>query len=210
VNYETPAAFRAALEARLANAARSTGTDLDRLRRRVVFERILARLTAATGERWILKGGFALEVRLGDRARTTRDLDLALGETADDGGEVREILIDTLATDAGDRFTFAVSVLRDLATDEAGRPGRRFTVTATLAGREFQKVRVDVVARHEEIAERTERIVMPTFLDFIGLDDLLIEAVDRRQHFAEKLHALTSDYGDRPNTRVKDLPDSSR
>jgi hypothetical protein len=31
--------------------------------------------------------------------------------------------------------------------------------------------------------------------------------VDRRQHFAEKLHALTREYGDRPNTRVKDLPD---
>jgi hypothetical protein len=48
---------------------------------------------------------------------------------------------------------------------------------------------------------------MPTLLDFAGLDDLLVEAVDRRQHFAEKLHALTRDYGDRPNTRVKDLPD---
>jgi len=48
---------------------------------------------------------------------------------------------------------------------------------------------------------------MPTFLDFAGLSDLLVEAVDRRQHFAEKLHALTRKYGDRPNTRVKDLPD---
>lgn len=48
---------------------------------------------------------------------------------------------------------------------------------------------------------------MRTFLAFAGLGDLLVEAVDRRQHFAEKLHALTRDYGDRPNTRVKDLPD---
>lgn len=34
-----------------------------------------------------------------------------------------------------------------------------------------------------------------------------VEAVDRRQHFAEKLHALTRTYGDRPSSRVRDLPD---
>lgn len=109
MSYETPAALRAALEARLVNASRATGTDLDRLRRRVVFERILARLATATGERWILKGGFALEVRLGDRARATRDLDVALGEPAEDGADVRDALIDTLSTGAGDDFAFAVA-----------------------------------------------------------------------------------------------------
>lgn len=207
MRYETPAAFRAALEQRLANAARETGTDLDRLRRRAVFERILARLTTAPAERWILKGGFALEIRLGDRARATRDLDVAMSDAGHDGGEVRDTLIDALAIDAGDSFDFAVSTPSDLATDEAGRPGWRFTVTASLAGRVFQTVRIDVVARSEEIAERTEHIKMRTFFDFADLEDLQIEVVDRRQHFAEKLHALTRDYGDRPNSRVKDLPD---
>ncbi len=36
---------------------------------------------------------------------------------------------------------------------------------------------------------------------------MTIETIDRRQHFAEKLHALTRDYGDRPSSRVKDLAD---
>jgi hypothetical protein len=31
--------------------------------------------------------------------------------------------------------------------------------------------------------------------------------VSAEQHFAEKLHALTRDYGARPNTRIKDLVD---
>ncbi len=31
--------------------------------------------------------------------------------------------------------------------------------------------------------------------------------MDRDQHFAEKLHALTQTYGDRPNTRTRDLVD---
>lgn len=207
MRYETQAAFRAALEQRLANAANATGTDLDRLRRRAVFERVLARLSSATDERWILKGGFALEVRLGDRARATRDLDVAMQDASHDGAEIRDALIDALSINVGDGFTFAVGPPTDLATDEAGRPGWRFTVTAELAGRTFQKVRVDVVARVEEIAGRTEHIAMRTFFDFADLRDLRVEVVDRRQHFAEKLHALTRDYGDRPSTRVKDLPD---
>ena len=42
--YDTPQAFRAALEARLRNIAQQQGTDLQRLQRRVAFERLLGRL----------------------------------------------------------------------------------------------------------------------------------------------------------------------
>lgn len=51
--YETPAALRAALEDRLKNQARASGVDLERLRRRTVFERLLVRLDAASPGRWI-------------------------------------------------------------------------------------------------------------------------------------------------------------
>ncbi|MFQ5340904.1 MAG: hypothetical protein ACE5F6_05095 [Anaerolineae bacterium] len=69
--YDTPYAFRAALEARLRNIAQEHGTDLQRLRRRVAFDRLLARLFAQEDPPWLLKGGFALEMRLKDRARST-------------------------------------------------------------------------------------------------------------------------------------------
>ncbi len=75
------AAMRAALEARLVNQAQSQGVDAGRLRRRLVFQRVLRRLAA--DDRWILKGGFLLEARLSDRARTTRDLDLASVHASD-------------------------------------------------------------------------------------------------------------------------------
>lgn len=207
MKYETPAAFREALEQRLLNRAEATGTDINRLRRRAVFERILARLAEAPDERWILKGGFALEVRLGDRARSTRDLDVALSDSAATGSGVRDALIDALSIALDDRFDFAVSEPTNIAPDQAGRPGWRFTVTANLAGKEFQKVRVDVVARPEEIGARTERVRVITLLDFAEVENVTIETIDRRQHFAEKLHALTRDYGDRPSSRVKDLAD---
>jgi hypothetical protein len=58
------AAFRTALEARL-QAEQGDGVGISRLRKRVVFERLLARLEAVAPEGWYLKGGFALELRLG-------------------------------------------------------------------------------------------------------------------------------------------------
>jgi hypothetical protein len=149
----------------------------------------------------------ALEVRLGDRARTTRDLDLAVRQASDDAGSVRDQLIDALADDPeGDGFEFRVGQARAMDPDEAGRAGWRFAVDARLDGRTFANVRLDVVARTEEIST-TDRITLRSMLAFAGFPDHEIEAVDPAQHFAEKLHALTRPHGDRANSRVKDLPD---
>jgi Nucleotidyl transferase AbiEii toxin, Type IV TA system len=173
----------------------------------VVFDRLAARLAAAPGGGWILKGGAALEFRLLDRARMTKDLDLAIHASQSDGTEVRESLIDALAADPDqDGFAFLVGVPVALAADREGRPAWRFSVEAWLAGKLFAGVRLDIVARHEELV-RTEFVQLPGTLSFAGVPARSIEAVDRLQHFAEKLHALTREYPDRSNTRIKDLAD---
>ena len=54
--------------------------DVQRLRRQVAFDRLLARLFPKRSETkypWILKGGYAMELRI-RAARTTKDLDLTL------------------------------------------------------------------------------------------------------------------------------------
>ena len=207
MTYATDGAFRAALEARLAARSRDAGVDLNRLRRRVVFERMLARLEAAEPGCWILKGGMALEVRWHDRARSTRDMDLAARYPLTTGAEARAALGRPLAADVDhDRFRFTVGDARDLQVDEAGRPGWRFPVDAMLAGRQFAAVRVDLVVREIEISG-TERLRLPGALAFAGIGPYEIEVVDRSQHFAEKLHALTRTYTSRPSTRVRDLAD---
>lgn len=61
---------------RIRTAAEAQHVDAARLRRHLVFERIMARLAA--GGQWVLKGGYCLEVRLGLAARATQDLDLAV------------------------------------------------------------------------------------------------------------------------------------
>jgi hypothetical protein len=80
VKYDTAEAFRAALDQRIRNEATTTGLPVMRLRKRVAFERFLARLAIAEPGSWVLKGAFALELRLGVRTRTTKDIDLAGAE----------------------------------------------------------------------------------------------------------------------------------
>jgi len=207
-DYQTPSALRDGLEARLAAEATRRGIDVNRLRRQVGFERLLVRLSADTTGRWILKGGLALEFRLPDLARTTRDLDLAVLD-ADDSRQVHVLLMNALGSDVqGDYFAFAVSPPRPLQADRAGRPGWRFPIQARLAARTFVTVRLEVVARAEEIRGGTEPLTFASSLAFANYPpSVTVEAVDLAQHAAEKFHALTRTYGERPNTRVKDLVD---
>lgn len=204
--YETPAAFRAALEDRLKQRAPDHST-LDRFRRQVVFDRMLARLESETPGQWVVKGGTAMEIRLPGRARRTKDLDMATRQDTTDGLELHADLVRALEPDPfEDWFEFRVADPQQIADDEAGRPGWRFPVESRLAGRTFAKVRMDIVARMDEISA-TERATLPSLLQFAGLSPVEVEIVDQKQHFAEKLHAYSKDYGDRPNTRVRDIVD---
>lgn len=74
--YDSPAAFKQALEHRL-RAATAPGVPLARTRQLVVFDRMLARVVHTFGDAVTLKGGVALELRL-ERARTTKDIDLRM------------------------------------------------------------------------------------------------------------------------------------
>ena len=78
--YATAGALRAALETRLLERSRRDDVDLQRLRRQVAFDRLLARMfdpAHAARHGWVLKGGYALELRF-RQARTTKDLDLTV------------------------------------------------------------------------------------------------------------------------------------
>jgi len=79
--YQTAAALLAALNFRLLAEAEHRGIDVNRLRRQVAFERLLSRLSDPAAEAagtWVLKGGLALELRLTNDCRSTKDVDLAV------------------------------------------------------------------------------------------------------------------------------------
>lgn len=207
MTYETPHALRIALEHRLLNRANESGTSLDRLRRRVIFERVVSRLLVAEPGRWVLKGGMALEVRLRDEARLTKDIDLGLRDVIGEGGELHERLMAALATDPfADGFVITAEPVTRLMEDGTGLVTWRSRVTASLAGRLFGRVQLDISPRAHEL-EDTDTVPLPNSLAFANIGAPTIEIIDVQRHAAEKLHAMHKDFGDRENTRVRDLVD---
>ena len=94
--YATAGAFRRALEERLKRASLTDQIDPNRLRRQISFDRILARLFREESAPWVLKGGYALELRF-KAARSTVDIDLTVQRVAasasgDQNQIVREML----------------------------------------------------------------------------------------------------------------------
>ncbi|GDY30214.1 nucleotidyl transferase AbiEii/AbiGii toxin family protein [Gandjariella thermophila] len=211
MRYRSPTALRAAIESRLNQQSVETGRDLQWLRRRLVFTRILARLSANAPDACVLKGGMAVELRRPGQARATRDVDLVLqdGAVADPENpeEVREFLLEALLDDVdGEWFVFGVRPGTRLRDDAYGRPAWRFTIESQLAGKRFTEQRLDIVARPEEI-DGVERRLLPDLLGFAGIPPREVLVTDLRQQFAEKLHALTRTYISGTSTRVKDLAD---
>ena len=210
-SYASGSAFRIALEARLKDRATAEDIDLQRLRRRVAFDRFLSRLAMQDRERWALKGGYALEIQL-DIARSTRDLDLVLRTSPEDVPGFTPVdtamafLRTSAAMDAHDYFAFAVG--RPIMEME-GLPygGARFPVESRVGGRPFLTFHLDV-AIGDTIVMPLQTIVLKDWLGFAGVAAAMVPVLSREQQFAEKLHAYaTPRDSEHPNSRVKDLVD---
>lgn len=207
--YGSPAAFRQALEFRLREEAARRNVPLNDLRQKLVMERLLARLFAEPGAPWLLKGGYAMDLRYRPHARTTRDLDLSAKPTTMQGradlAVLRENLLEACEGEGGDYVVFQIGTARgELPGPPLG--GARFPVVAQLAGREYARFHLDT-GLGDAIVGEPEALVGDSFLAFAGLDPVRVLAIPKAQQFAEKIHAYTRPWADRTNTRVKDLVD---
>jgi hypothetical protein len=207
--YATAAAFRRALEDRLKSIAAKERLALERLRREVAFDRLLARLFARRDAPWVLKGGYALELRMKE-ARATRDIDLALRHTLGKarGAELNAAILDSLRAEASldleDFFEFELGgVMRDL--DAAPYGGARYPVTARMDARVFVKFHIDVGAGDVVLAP-LDSTRGRDWLGFAGIAAPAFPTLSREQHFAEKIHAYTIPRST-PNSRARDLVD---
>ena len=209
--YATATAFRRALEDRLAAVAKAEGVDLQRIRRHVAFDRLLGRLFAEGNPPWMLKGGYALELKL-VTARTTKDIDLGLDRLPGSGDQWDEravallaVLQEKAAVDLGDFFTLLIGEPTQ-ELDAAPCGGARYPVEALLDGRTFAKFQLDVAAGDVQ-REPVEPVQARDWLGFAGIAAPVFRSIATEEHFAQKLHAYTFPRTDRPNTRVKDLVD---
>jgi hypothetical protein len=192
MKYKSSGAFRRALE---------SGMPLVRLRKMVAFDRILARLFFIQPGAWVVKGGLALQLRLGGRARTTMDIDLlALSPPAEITRQLRE----ASSRDINDWFTFEVSdPAQDAMTDQAGM---RHPTHALLDGRTFEHFHIDI-GIGDPMVEAVEFLDTPALLEFAEFAPTRVPCFPITQQIAEKLHAYTRRRKSGESSRVKDFVD---
>ena len=205
--YATGAALRTALEERLRTIAREEAVDLQRLRRQVAFDRFLARLFSRPSSSWVLKGGYAMELRF-HTARATKDLDFtarAVPGGGKGGDAILEHLQEVGGLDLGDFFTFRVA---EASIDIDGAPygGARYQVEAILGGQTFVRFHLDI-GIGDVVLDPVEVVEPRDWLAFAQIPPPRVPMISREQQFAEKLHAYTLPRRVSPNSRVRDLVD---
>ncbi len=179
--YRTPEALRHALEDRLLATTRRGGADLPRMRRQVAFDRLLCRLFANPDAPWLLKGGYAMELRI-KSARTTRDIDLAVRSMPGTGGQwditaVRVLLQNLADADLGDGFEFLIGEpAMDL--DAAPYGGSRFPVEVSMGDRSFARFHLDVSAG-DVLQEPFELLDGRDWMGFAGIAPSKVPAISR-------------------------------
>jgi hypothetical protein len=192
------------LNHRLRNIAAQEGVPPERVRNRYVFQRVLARLSR--DPRWVLKGGFSLELRLGLAARTTKDLDLlrwdAAGLTASD---LQDLLDEALDVDLADNCSFVVRLPRQVRAEDEMPSTWRVVVDVQVARSPFATATIDIVTRP---GKPTDGLDAVTVRPVLGGEPFTVRCVDLTRQAAEKTHAYARIYAhERPSSRVKDLVD---
>jgi len=206
--YATARAFRQALEERLKRASLTDRIEPNRLRRRLSFDRLLARLFQKEPVPWVRKGGYALELRFKD-ARSTVDIDLTLQRVVGTaGGETNEAVGKMLQSAAdvalGDWFEYMIGPpVMDLAAAPYG--GARYPVEARMDKRIFARFHLDA-GIGDVVMQPLETIGCRDWLEFAGIESPRVRMIGREQQFAEKIHAYTLPRN-AANSRVKDLVD---
>ncbi|MBX3719658.1 MAG: nucleotidyl transferase AbiEii/AbiGii toxin family protein [Parachlamydiales bacterium] len=206
--FKTAADFRKSLENRLKNIATEKDENLQRLRRKVAFDRLLARLFSSEEQSFFLKGGYAMELRL-KTTRATKNIDLtSLKRLNGENDLLSSTILEELRTlarqDLGDFFVYHIGEAQ-LDLDNAPYGGARYPVTALIDGKLFVRFQLDAGA--DAVVIQTETMRGVDWLSFCGIPSPVFSMISLEQQFAEKLHAYTLPRLGRPNTRVKDLVD---
>jgi Nucleotidyl transferase AbiEii toxin, Type IV TA system len=195
-------AFRRSLNDRIRERAKVGARNTQQLHREFLLQRFLARVFAAPGGSWILKGGTGLLVRI-PGARHSKDVDLLNPEALalDAVDELRALA----AISIGDPFTFVLGT----PTEMTGAAGLRVPVEAFLEATRIDGFTVDLsIDRHP--VSRLERVHPHPVVEMPGLavlpEFVLYPLPDQ---VADKVCAIYERHGDRqlPSTRFRDLLD---
>jgi len=203
--FRTTSDFRRSLEGRLQQIAAKEGKDLERLRRKVAFDRLLARICDEGSTSFVLKGGYAMELRMAT-ARATKDIDLTcqLSSLSLDKEGILEEVRSRGRRPLEDYFSYEIGAAR-LDLDGPPYGGERYPVTSFIDGRPFVRFQLDIGL--DILTDEVEMVQATDWLSYCGIDAPMVPMVSVEQQLAEKIHAYTLPRPQRDNTRVKDLID---
>jgi Nucleotidyl transferase AbiEii toxin, Type IV TA system len=209
-HFRSAAAFKTALETHLRKRATERNVPLSTLQLKFVIERLLARLFGSFPPPWLLKGGFAKDLRFRPLARTTKDVDLSLPLAVTEPAPdlvvaLRERLQEAVDADLGDHLTYRIGEPKQELTN-APKGGARYPCEAVFLGKTYAKFHLDVGCGDALVGE-PERLTGDDLLSFAGIGPATVLAIPRALQFSEKVHAYTFPWSGRLNTRTKDLVD---
>lgn len=196
-----PPTRKSHLERLAGEYGRAHGLAIDRTRRWlsvIAFAGALETAQARDDPRFLIKGGTAMELRLGLRARTTKDIDLVF---RGDPQKMLEALEEAFATPYGE-FSFRrkgpIEDIRDTGS-------RRLAMQVEFAGSSWQTLQLEVAP--PEGAEPELVPVAISVADFKMDSPSVVACLSLRYQIAQKLHAVTERPRDRENLRFWDLID---
>lgn len=200
---KTPANVGASVRARLLKVSKERHEDFTLMLMNYAAERFLYRLSRSRlREQFVLKGAMLFAVRVGERYRPTRDLDLlGLGEATEAAihAAVREIATTTVEDDG---LVFDVGTLEVHAIREDDRYGGiRAIMQAHLADARIH-VQIDV-GFGDAVTPAATNMNFPTLLEDMASPNVL--AYPNETIVAEKAEAIV-DLG-LSNSRMKDFTD---
>lgn len=195
---------KARLERLVTDWQKSSGQPVARLNLRIAAMMIAGALARVVGPddraAFAIKGGMAMELRLGDRARATRDIDLILRDDTDR-------LADLLDAGLGEPYNGFAFRRREIGDHPVRSDVKRVEVQVIFARKVLCTPKLEIAPAetgHEEFA------ALPgARLDAVGLDGPeLVQVLATPWQIAQKLHAVTESYpAGRENPRVRDLVD---
>lgn len=203
-----PPATTRALEGWIQAAEREVGIGAGRLSWMVASGIVIAAIQRAKHEdglpRFLIKGGAYLELRLGIKARATKDIDALFRGNFED---FLAVLDETLSKPLNG-ISFQRTDVETISVPGRRIKPRRFDVCLQLRGKTWRRIRVEVAADEAGAGENADTIEAPS-LAYFGIDTPSVTAgIVIDYQVAQKFHACTDLHSEeRPNDRVRDIVD---
>lgn len=177
----------------------------------IAYRRLLARLFAAQPQRWVVKGGAALLLRL-DPNRTSNDIDLAYVGEAGEHAVALQALVEAAGHDAGDFFTFEIA-RGEAAVVDPEHPLERAVsvpVVARLGETVFAHFSIDLALPRDDVLDVEWLTPEATLTGKADVDEIPpVALLSLPAQVADKACALFERHGARGehSSRARDLAD---